>query len=1595
MTAPIVERVIASVEGDLAPDQRELFATWAERLLAGLESHPLGGDAALAALAAEAFEWVQRREPGEIRVRVRNRLDRPGHTIVEVLQDDRPFILDSLELALSRFDVQERFVVHPIVRADRDSQGQLVHLAPERNGESLESYVYLEFAPPVQDAASLRNLEDHVRQVMAWVAAVTEDHRRMIRAVRELNANLEFAAPAIEQGEVRTERVQSFLDWIIDGRFVLVGMRSYRRGEVDGELEVQIVPGTGLGMWRDDRSSRLFEARRGADVPAEIREDLEDPRIILISKSHMESRIHRAGRLDRILVKEYDDRGELAGFTILVGLFTRRVLRTPGSQIPLLSERLRRLIERLGLTYGSHDHQAIVTAFDSVPVELLVGADVEQLADLLPELVAAASSKAVRLVTRIHPRARSLYAAILIPREHYREDLRADIRRLLEERTGARFIDDRTSFVEEGAATVHCFCTSAEGETIRADLSRLEEDVRQLCSPWEDQLLDALRLAHGDEEARSLAARYEQAFPEALRVATDPRDAVRDVAGLEALASRGRPQFALYFDRDETERETSTLRLYLDEPPLLSDILPVADHFGLQVVDAQLFEVAPADRPEAYVESLRILPLGVDQDDLDALAPRLSDALGATLRGAVPSDALNGLVLGAGLDWRQVDLVRAYIEYFLQVQGALSRPYCWKVLQENPLAVRVLVQWFEARFDPSLGEVERGARDSELREIFQGYRDRISALNEDRALQGVYQLIAATLRTNFFAPRSDPHRIVLKLDPGRLDELSGVVPHREIFVHTAELAGIHLRGGPVARGGLRWSDRHDDLRTEILDLMSTQMLKNGIIVPVGAKGGFVLRRGGLSPTEARALADEQYRVFIASLLDVTDNLSPEGEVVPPAGVLRLDGDDPYLVVAADKGTAHLSDTANAIALERDFWLGDAFASGGSEGYDHKKYAITARGAWECVKHHLAELGLDPDTDTYEVAGIGDMSGDVFGNGLLLMRRAKLVAAFDHRHVFLDPRPDPGSSWAERKRLFELERSTWADYDKGVLSSGGGVWPRGSKRIPIPDVLRERLRLGEHASGQEIVRAILGLDVDLLWNGGIGTYVKAADESHAEVGDRANDAVRIEASELRARIVGEGGNLGLTQAARVEAGLRGVRLDTDAIHNSAGVDLSDHEVNYKIALEPLVRSGRLDAAQRRALLFEVAEGACESVLGHNRGQVLSISLDELRSREDLESFGRAIESLCGHAGVEPSQLDLPDATVLGARAAEGKGLTRPELSVLLGLAKLRIQAELVASDLSGSSYLEPLYRSYFPERFREELPDALESHRLHREIACLCVLNRLVDAGGATLFSSLQAELGVDAAEAASAMLLAEDVMGVTAIRERIVLEGSAARPAIYAALIELDEGVRRVARFLVKSGIDGLDAGRAERWRRDLDGLFDALGEGLAPSEELRLDERRARFEEAGLSQDLARRLASLPLADRGLNILRIAEGISVSPIDAARVYTRFSEQTGLDWVYERLSIAHQGGTLWDRMAVVDLRQELLDLQRATVEHVLGAGPGDAMAALRDYLGGHADSIERIRALRERAASSPTPSALAVIAARFEALRPAPSSAGA
>jgi glutamate dehydrogenase len=1530
------------------------------------------GARGLAALAWRMFEFAHDRK-ANLSLRVWNPPDTPGRTAIEAVQPDRPFLVDTTRLLLREEDLREECFVHPVLQIDRSGAGFALGHGPR------ESVMYVEVAPRV---AEPEKLEAELRRRFARLEAITDDHRRMVRAVREAEANVEFAGQFIPGAAERADKIRRFLGWLAAENFVFMGVRRYAVEQTaSGVLRVALRPRSGLGLFRDDGTSRFQAPLEGTAIPEEIREQLADSRIILIGKSRIPSSVHRAGRLDRVLVKEHDERGQLSGFTVVCGLFTFRALRTPGSQIPLLYERLEAILADKQVAPQSHRQKAIVTTFDQTPAEFLLASHPDACARVIEDIIAAEGSDEPQLVLSVDPNRRSLYAAVVMPRYRYRDELRGEIERVLAAQFGPLHADSRTSFIEEDTALIHLFCTPVGPRLREVAFEQLERAVRERIAAWIDRLAEALGERLGAETGLELAAFYEDAFSEPYRADTHPADAARDVIALETLhATRGIPQFAFY---NETDAPHDTLlNIFLAQPRLLSELLPIVDRFGIQVIDARRESIRAANRAPATLVALRIVSLG-EQSDLDALLPRLADALRTVLGAGVADDALSALVLVAGLDWREVDCLRTYVAYYEQIQGTLTAAYMRETLLGNPVAARLLLAYFRARLDPALPG-DRAALEAGVRETFERYRARIPSLNEDRALAGLFGLIDATVRTSFFAKR-EPYRLALKLDSTRIAELETPRPYREIVVAGAGFLGIHIRGGPIARGGIRYSDRPGDLRTEVLGLMRTQMLKNGIIVPVGAKGGFVVFPAPTSPADARTRGDAKYREFIAGLLDVTDNVGPRGEILAPAGVLRRDGDDPYLVVAADKGTAHLSDTANAVAAERGFWLGDAFASGGSAGYDHKKYAITARGAWECARHHFAELGIDPERGVYTAVGIGDMSGDVFGNGFLLMRRVKLLAAFDHRHVLLDPDPEPEVAWRERQRLFEKPGSSWADYDTSKLSAGGGVYRRDASRIALAPAARAMLGLEQtEASGEEVIRAVLRMRVDLLWNGGIGTYVKGSEESHADVRDRANDAVRIDGRELRARVVAEGGNLGFTQQARSEAAAAGVRIEMDSIDNSGGVDLSDHEVNLKIALAPLLASGALTLAQRDALLLAVADETCERVLDHNRAQALVLSLDERRARLDREGFAWATEFLCKAEGMSPAQGGLPDAATLEAR---GGGLFRPELAWLLGLAKLQLQRALLAApDWELPAFAQQLYAAYFPGQLARAYPEALAGHRLRREIGAMVATNRLVDLGGVALIPLLCRELEADAHVVANALLLAHEILAGFDYRARVLASG-AEREAVYDALLVQDRALRGVARLLVRRGIVDPPSERVARWRAGLAELRALRADLPARSALTRGEDVQSRFTARGLSDEMAREIASASVADHGVSMLFVTENVSAPLAATAVAYTALGERTGLNWAYDRIARAWPSDS-WDRVEMELLRGELLDLHAALCEDVLRASAGgDTAQAAARFLGERAALLARIEELQRRALASDRPSALAALTKAMQRLR--------
>jgi glutamate dehydrogenase len=1142
---------------------------------------------------------------------------------------------------------------------------------------------------------------------------------------------------------------------------------------------------------------------------------------------------------------------------------------------------------------------------------------------------------------------------VILPRPLYDEDLRRDLRKLLVERYGVTYVDNRTSFLDDEVALIHFFCNNA-GDVDLGMLAELENDIKDCATPWEDRFEAALLERYSSEQGYRLAEEYRSAFPKEYRIVTFADDAALDVECLERLRQGdSKVELALSAESGEGEAgsRTSWLKVYQAERPYLTDLLPLLDNFGLRVIDAMLTQVSSDSGCRLWIVTFRMEDLPRGAPSRAGLETGMLEGLRAALSGRVESDPLNRLVLGAGLNWQEVELIRAYLAYARQLGGSPERRFVSNVLIKHTAAICALLALFRARFDPDLGK-DREAREAGALAELASQRESIPTADEDRVFALLTDLILSTLRTNFFAKAPEElQEVAFKFDSKRIKTMPSPKPYAEIFVHSAEMTGVHLRGGPIARGGIRWSDRIQDLRTEVLGLMKTQMTKNGLIVPSGAKGGFILKRCTSGASTARQVADRQYARFVEALLGITDNVIGD-DVVGPERVVRHDQDDPYLVVAADKGTAHLSDVANRVACACGFWLGDAFASGGSDGYDHKKEGITARGAWVCVKRHFLELGIDAENEPFTLAGIGDMSGDVFGNALLLAHKSRLLAAFNHLHIFLDPDPDPELAWAERRRLFELPRSTWRDYDTEKISQGGGVYDRAARAIPLTPEVKTILDVDTNVlSGEEMIRTILRMPVDLLWNGGVGTYIKASRESEAEVGDRANASVRVDACEVRARVIGEGGNLGLTQLARVEYALGGGRLNTDAIDNSGGVDLSDHEVNFKILLAPRCRAARIALKDRNELLRDCVAGADASVLAHNASQARCLSLDLLRSAGDPERTLLAAQFLEQHADLEPHLEFLPTREELRSRASASgmlSGHTRPELAILLGYTKMLVKRELVRSKAPDHPLLQDALIRYFPESLRVAFREDIECHPLRREITATCLTNEVIDQAGITLVPELVRTLGTGVADVVVAYHTVGRLLSADRLRSILETEPLPEDERLQASL-RIEGAVRTGAFiFMALERRAWLEPGEFSQWMSQVGALRELVASHPDDAESVA---------EPGHAHELSRELEWVSRVARGLGAISLSIHCDLPLPHVVDVYAAIGAETRADWLLERLRELDRHEP-WDRLGAEALYLEVLEAQRALTERCLARG--DTSRVLEEFRARKSAALQNI-----------------------------------
>jgi glutamate dehydrogenase len=1473
----------------------------------------------------------------------------PARTVIEIVNDDMPFLLDSLSMAIAGEGLTLHLAIHPIVPIRRDGTGKLSEIGGE--DAAPESIMRLEIAEAT-DAQTRARLDRILRAVLAEVRGAVADWRAMLDAVAATQAALGARPP--RDGAALVPEAREFLSWLADEYFVFLGSRQYRFNTAGGD----IVPGSGRGILRDDSRSVFEGLRRFVDLPEYTRAFLLAPRIVEVSRSSERSRVLRATPMDAIAVKLFDDGGAPVGVQLFVGLFTWHAYRVNPQTVPLLAGKVENVLRRSGAAPGSHDRRALVHIVESLPRDELFQMDEDQLLAMALGIRDLEQRPRVGLFVRRDPFGRFYSCFVFVPRDRYRTELRQRFVAVLTSALDARLENFHVALDDRVLARVTFFLRGEPGHQPRIDTAEIERRLAEAARNWSDGLREALVAAKGEDAATTLFARYRYAFPAGYRARFSAGTALDDIALIDA-ADGGAP-FAIAFTASASGAASQiTFKLFRRDAPMpLSDILPLLEHLGLRVTEENPYIIALAERQIVYQEFSAESVAGAI--DIARDRARLDAAFAAILAGTAEDDGFNRLLLSAGLDGRDVAVLRLYARFMRQTGTSFSLTYMEQTLARHGGIAAKLIELFRRRFDPLGGDGP--AESDRIAAEIETDLEQVTSLDDDRILRAFLALMRHSLRTNFFQIENGAAKpyLSVKLASSELDLLPLPRPLYEIFVSAPWMEGVHMRAGKVARGGMRWSDRREDFRTEILGLMKAQVVKNAVIVPTGSKGGFVLKH---PPTERTALQDEAircYRTLLHGMLDITDNVVDD-KIVPPRDVMRYDGDDPYLVVAADKGTATFSDIANGIALERGYWLGDAFASGGSEGYDHKEMGITARGAWEEVKRHFRERGTDIQATDFAVVGVGDMSGDVFGNGMLQSRHIRLIAAFDHRHIFLDPDPDPETGFRERERLYKLPRSSWSDYDAKLISPGGGVFARGQKSIPLSP--RVRAQLGIAATQLDpaaLARAILTAPVDLLWFGGIGTYVKASSERHADVGDRANDALRVDGRDIRAPVIGEGANLGVTQLGRVEYALRGGRIDTDSIDNSAGVDTSDREVVIKIALDALVQAGRLDAAGRHRVLHAVTDQVAELVLADNVAQGTALTLAETAKRERFEADVRLMRDLERRKQVDRAVDFLPDDETVAARAKSGAYLTRPELCVLLSHAKNALVDALLASDLPGDPRAAETVFAYFPPSLARDHGDALLGHRLRREIVATVAANDLVNRGGIAFANEQMAESGRDAGDVARAFA---------------IVRGAFALDAIWGAVTALDNQVEAATQTEMLHAwrrLARVGTGWLLRRRATLDVLADiafyrpgvaALATRLSDVAGKEVLDEFSRQRDAlcakGVPEPLAAQIAALDRLDPALAIVELAAATGQDAIAAGNSFFAVGTRLRLDRMVAKLR-ALSGTGLWQGRAGESLIEELYRGQAAITR--IAAGDLDAWLAPRrtaaDHFLGIAEEID-------------------------------------
>lgn len=1506
----------------------------------------------LTGFARDAWQDFQNHELGTHRVSIADPAFKAqgskvkGVSVIEIVNDNMPFLVDSVMDELQESKIEVHLVLHPIFIVERDDNGTLTTATarkkPPKRTDRQESLIHIHVTR-IDSPEARAALKARLDKVLSDVRSVVSDFKPMQERLAE--AIDTYKTTQIPGSSDELWEAIHFLEWMENDNFIFLGMREYmfEGGVEEGELSPH--EGTGLGLLSDPDVRVLRRGTEFVQITPEIREFLKKPEPLIIAKANVKSTVHRRVHMDYVGAKLYDDEGNMNGELRIVGLFASTAYTEPTSTIPFLRRKVASVLARAGYGSESHSGRALRNVLEAFPRDELFQIERERLFDFSIAILQLDERPRIRVLSRPDKFDRYVSILVFVPRDRYSTEVRLNVGTYLASVYEGRVSAWYVTYPEGPLARVHYIIGRDRGETPTPQQEELEAAVADMVRTWSDSVRDALKDEFAPSQARKLADRYALSFHGGYKEVYNAQSAVFDIVKLETLSDKN--DTTITFHRQAGTRDSRlSLKVYHRGSPIpLSARVPLLENMGFRVINERTYRITPADAPLSYLHEMTLESRsGEDIVFSDQLQPRLESMFMAVWTGLAEDDGYNRLVLTAELAWRDVAVIRALSRYLRQAGIRFSEDYMWSTLNNYPKIAAKLVELFHLRFNPDVTEKDRDLGTERLESELTADLEDVASLDDDRILRRFQNTIESILRTNFYQldKKGQPKpTFAFKIDSRQIDDLPQPRPFREIFVYSPRVEGVHLRFGMVARGGLRWSDRPQDFRTEVLGLVKAQQVKNAVIVPVGAKGGFVPKN--LPPMSDRDAwfkeGTESYKIFINALLDVTDNLG-EDNILPPERVQRYDGDDPYLVVAADKGTATFSDTANGISEGRHFWLGDAFASGGSAGYDHKKMGITARGAWEAVKRHFREMNRDIQTQPFTAAGVGDMSGDVFGNGMLLSKATRLIAAFDHRDIFIDPDPDPAKTWEERKRMFDLGRSSWKDYNTDLISKGGGIFSRQLKSIPLSPEMQSLLNLNKgSATPQEVMTAILKMEVDLLWFGGIGTYIRAKSETDADVGDRANDPIRITASEIGAKVIGEGANLGLTQLARIEFNKKGGRCNSDAIDNSAGVNSSDMEVNIKIALGAAVKSGKLTIEQRNELLAEMTDEVAELVLRNNYLQTLAISMTELRGMEDFGYQVRMMRQLEQAGLLDRVVEQLPDEATLDEMRKAGLLLTRAELGVLLAYAKITLYDALLESSVPDDDYLARELFRYFPDQMADTYKDEISGHRLRREIIATMLANSMINRGGATFITRLRDQTDATATEIAQGFVAVRNSYDLTDLNTEIDQLDTKIDGALQLELYSEIQSLllERVVWFKRNVSFDkGLFA-VVERFRAGIAALRGRL-EAVLPEEPAAvLAERTAAFVEQGVPESLARRIAWLP-AERAIpDIVIVSEETGADLDTAARAYFEVAHHFQLGAMLE-LANDLDVRDYYDGLALDRARAMLVSAQRALAIAAVRAG---------------------------------------------------------